>query len=238
MIEGKHAGRGLEYRLQYQTADPFPHIVLDDFLAPAQLTNIVESIRAIPHGLWLRDEHSQQSNKFWLSDLNLMPPTVRDVCTFLNGHHMCAFLEDLSGISPIVPDPQLLGGGIHRVINGGRLGVHADFNIHPHTMQHRRINALLYLNKDWTPSERGWLELWSKGAERCVKRIEPRFNRAVIFNITDEALHGHPTVFAGVDRLSLATYYYTTDRPAHEKAPFHWASWRETPDDYNYNRLS
>jgi len=95
---------------------------------------------------------------------------------------------------------------------------------------HRRVNALLFLNKDWDPSWNGQLELWARDLSRPVASIEPGFNRLVVFAITDDAFHGVPAVIAcppDRKRFSLALYYYTADRPEEEKAPFHWASWQQ-----------
>jgi len=76
----------------------------------------------------------------------------------------------------------------------------------------RRINLLLYLNKDWKDEYNGQLELWDRATMTKGKAVAPLFNRAVIFSTVKEALHGHPTPLAappGVARRSLALYYYT-----------------------------
>ena len=107
-----------------------------------------------------------------------------------------------------------------------------DFNLHYNTRKHRRINILLYLNSEWKPSYNGELELWAKDMTRCVHKIEPLFNRFVMFKITDDAFHGHPEQWLApmeYPRMSFAFYYYTDDRPENEKAPFHWALWKRRP---------
>jgi len=89
---------------------------------------------------------------------------------------------------------------------------------------HRRVNILLYLNREWEDTWGGELELWNKDRTKCVKRVKPVFNRAVIFNITDTAYHGFPQPLKCPEykkRFSLATYYYTPDRPEEEKSPAH-----------------
>jgi Rps23 Pro-64 3,4-dihydroxylase Tpa1-like proline 4-hydroxylase len=94
---------------------------------------------------------------------------------------------------------------------------------------HRRVNALLFLNRGWDPQWKGQLELWAQNLSAPVVSIEPEFNRLVVFNITDDAYHGVPDrIVCPPDRrrLSLALYYYTADQPDEEKAPFHWADWK------------
>jgi Rps23 Pro-64 3,4-dihydroxylase Tpa1-like proline 4-hydroxylase len=86
------------------------------------------------------------------------------------------------------------------------------------------------LNKDWKEEWGGDLQLWNKDMSMCVKKILPIFNRAVIFNITSDAYHGHPGPLKspeGVDRLSFALYYFTETRPENEITKPHMAVWKE-----------
>lgn len=115
------------------------------------------------------------------------------------------------------------------IFPGGHLGVHADFNMHPETRMHRRVNSLIFLNKNWDPKWNGQIELWSKDLTRPVVAVDPDFNKLVAFTITDDAFHGVPApLVCPTDRkrFSLALYYYTNDRPEEERAPFHRAVWQ------------
>jgi hypothetical protein len=65
----------------------------------------------------------------------------------------------------------------------------------------------------------------------CVKKILPIFNRAVIFNITDDAYHGHPGNLKspeGENRYSFALYYFTETRPENEINDPHMALFHHT----------
>jgi Rps23 Pro-64 3,4-dihydroxylase Tpa1-like proline 4-hydroxylase len=142
----------------------------------------------------------------------------------------------MTGIPDLEPDPDFLGGGVHVSHRGGRLQVHADFNLHPVSGHHRRKNALLFLNRDWDPLWNGQLELWERDLSRPVVSINPNFNRLVVFTITDDAFHGVPMTIRcppSRKRLSLALYYYTLERPDDEKSPFHWATWQQVQSDEN-----
>ena len=107
------------------------------------------------------------------------------------------------------------GGGIHRIKRGGFLKIHSDTNFHPDFNLDRRLNLLLYLNKNWNDKYGGELELWDKKMKKCVKKIAPLFNRAVIFSTDDNSYHGHPDPLncpENVVRQSLALYYYSHGR--------------------------
>jgi|KBSSwiStaDraftv2_1062776.scaffolds.fasta_scaffold00022_106 Rps23 Pro-64 3,4-dihydroxylase Tpa1-like proline 4-hydroxylase len=221
--------KGLELREKYLAAAPYPNIVLDGVFEPETISKIATEITAIPDAKWLRDDHGHQMHKRWIADPNQMPPHTLEAVSFFYSKEMVKFLEDLTGIQELLIDPTLLGGGIHKTLRGGHLEVHADFNVHPKLNLHRRLNVLLYLNPTWEESWNGYLELWKRDMSSCVHKIAPIANRMVVFTITDNAFHGHPLPLKAEQRLSLALYYYTSDRPEHEKAPFHWASWQNRP---------
>lgn len=227
---------------KFITADPFPHIVIDNFLDEALLEVVEREIRDYPESVWyskntINNEPDSivQSKKIALNDINKLGPQSASIINLFSSSKMLKFLEEVTGITDISNDPEMLGGGIHRTATGGRLAVHADFNLHPGTGKHRRINALLYLNRDWKPSYNGELELWSKDMTNCVQKVAPIFNRLIIFKITDDAYHGHPEVWNAPQdyyRLSFAFYYYTDNRPEDEKSPFHWADWKLRENSY------
>ncbi|KFL38124.1 2OG-Fe(II) oxygenase [Arenimonas donghaensis] len=208
----------------YRGGHPFPHIVLDQFLKPASAAALAAAVTGPGNEIaWDRYAAEGFEMKLACSREEELPETVCRALHELNAGPMLRFLEALTGIGHLLPDPQLLGGGLHLVGRGGHLGVHADFNWHPGLQANRRINLLLYLNQDWDPAWGGDLELWSTDAARREKSIAPLFNRAVIFNTRSDTFHGHPAPLAtpeGVWRRSIAMYYYTTTRPeAEQRAP-------------------
>src|SRR5438034_178076 len=75
---------------------------------------------------------------------------------------------------------------------GGFLKVHVDFNVHPKLKLDRRLNMLIYLNKEWREEWGGDLELWDADRTMCRKKIAPLFNRTVVFSTGDSSFHGHP----------------------------------------------
>jgi hypothetical protein len=232
-MKAENAVRALDaLRVQYARGIPFPHIAIDNFWPANELTAAVDSAGAIRPEAWMAADHYAQRFKRWIENPARLPAPLATILRAFNAPPMLAFLEQLTGIDGLTPDPAYIGGGLHRVRSGGRLEIHADFNLHPTTGLHRRLNALLYLNRDWLAEWNGALELWAPDMSRCVQQIEPVFNRLVVFTITDHAFHGHPhTLTCPRDRSrdALALYYYTKDRPMNEKAPFHWATWQQRP---------
>ena len=216
------------HRDAYRSAEPFPHVVLDDFLPAEALDRIVAEFpsanAAQDDPAWRRYQRAQERDKYQLSDERRIPPFIREVLFAFNSAVFLGFLQELTGIRGLVADPSLWGGGLHQTTRGGKLSIHADFNRHPDLDLDRRLNLLLFLNPGWDERWGGALELWARDMKRCAVRIVPVLNRCVIFSTNDWSFHGHPDPLdcpPEVSRRSLALYYYSNGRPADEVIPRH-----------------
>jgi len=223
----------------YQQASPFPHIALDEFLTPELVRQLVEKFPALkekpgqtPEAAKTETGQLPQPNKLWLSNQVGVDPLIRQLYWELNSAPFLAFLEKLTGIENLLPDPHLAGGGVHQTLRDGLLMIHADFNKHPHFNLDRRLNILLYLNPGWQDDWGGHLELWARDMSRCEKRIAPIGGRCVIFSTTRDSFHGHPhplTCPESESRKSIALYYYTNGRPPGEDDSPHKTLWQDIP---------
>ncbi len=217
-------------RNQYRFAQPYPHIVLDNFLDPEILKAGLGEFPPLNSGEWIRYVHFNE-RKFGKTDLDSFPPMLRAIVQELNSPRFIDFLSQLSGIKNLLADDSLEGGGLHQTGPGGRLNIHADFTVHPQRRNwRRRINVLVYLNENWQEAYGGHLELWDRKMRHCAHRVAPLFNRAVIFNTRSNSFHGHPEPLQcpeGVTRKSIALYYFTE-----EKNPFiHSTEYRARPGE-------
>jgi hypothetical protein len=221
------------HRPAYLTAAPFPHVVLDG-LIPEDVTALLVAEFPAPHqGSWLHYDSSQE-RKLESTDQSGMGAVTRQLLAELNSSTFVAFLERLTGIPSLIPDPHLEGGGQHQIERGGYLKIHADFNRHPRLDLERRLNLLLYLNRDWTDEYGGHLELWDGEMRHCVQRILPVFNRCVVFSTTPSSYHGHPdplTCPDGITRRSLALYYYTAASPSEAGNGHHGTLFQARPGE-------
>lgn len=219
--------------IEYQAAEPFPHIVIDDFL-PERLLETALRDFPTPRSLRWVDYDDSGEKKLAFPVAEALPRTLRDVLYFLNSPVALRFLETLTNIAGLIPDPYFKGGGLHQIEPGGFLEVHADFNHYQRLNLDRRLNLLLYLNRDWQEEYGGCLELWDPAMTRCVKKVLPIFNRCVIFSTTSDSFHGHPvplTCPKGWTRKSIATYYYTNGRPEVEQNDAHSTLFQRRPGE-------
>ena len=226
---------------QYRLADPFPHTVFDGLLPEAVLSAVAreqpeaynsrgcvkgtkfcvsqktsggtlvqaERVRVGKYvAIARRSERNRES---------AMGPHTLMVFRALKSNEFRAFLERLSGISPLISDPKYAGAGVHFAAPGAKLNLHADFNM-GYGLQ-RRVNIFLYLNRGWREEYGGHLQLWDRNLSRCVQRILPTWNRFVAFSTGDFTYHGHPTPLSCPDhrmRRALVLYFYARNRPPNE----------------------
>jgi hypothetical protein len=224
-------------RASYLSAKPFPHIVLDN-LFPSELLNTV--IADLPEGErnWTRYDNPNE-RKSVFSDVNAFGPAAETFAHALNSLAMINFLERLTGVEDLIADPYLHAAGYMKVEPGGFLNLHKDFTMHKHLPLERRINVLVYLNRDWKHEWGGQLELHSNdnidAPEHVEIQVEPVFNRTVIFG-TPNALHGHRSPVACPPdraRLLFSCFYFTVPPILGYRA---LAQKVEFPGGYNFSR--
>lgn len=209
---------GVKYSEEYAQAKPFPHIVIDNFLPESILDAVLAEFPSPEQIAWQKFQNSAEK-KLASRHEQQMGDATRLLLYQFNSATFIEFLEELTGIAGIIPDPHFVGGGLHQIERGGFLKMHVDFNKHTRLNLDRRLNLLLYLNRDWQEEYGGHLELWDTEMTQCQKKILPIFNRCVVFSTTDFSYHGHPEPLTCPEdrtRKSLAMYYYTNGRPAHE----------------------
>ncbi len=218
---------------RYASADPFPHIVFDDFIDPAVLEQVLAEFPDLSRQNNVQKFSGPSERKLAGKGEAQFGQQTRALMHFLNSEPFLHFLQQLTGIEEVLlPDPYFAGGGLHEIKTGGMLKMHADFNKHPTLDLDRRINVLVYLNKDWASEWGGELQLWDRSMERCVQAIEPVFNRMVVFSTNSDSWHGHPDALKCPEdrsRKSLALYYFSLGRPASEVANIHGTVFRARP---------
>jgi len=203
---------------KYLSSDPFPNAHFENFFNADIADGILDEF---PDLQKIADYQFRNTNEQKLAtkgEYKLGDRAVEFI-HFLNSQPFLDFLSALTGIDHLIPDPTLIGGGYHEIKPNGYLKIHSDFNKHPAYGLDRRLNVLIYLNKDWKEEYGGHFELWDKEMKYCVRKIAPLFNTMAIFSTTSTSYHGHPnplTCPPDRSRKSIALYYYTNGRPQEE----------------------
>ncbi|MGR3614786.1 MAG: 2OG-Fe(II) oxygenase [Paracoccaceae bacterium] len=206
--DARAAGKALAQ--EYQSRTPFHYGGYDGFLDPLILDRVREELKQLPEAETAFDRAQERLKASYVPER--LPEYTRRLFYALNSRPVLGFVEELTGIKGLIPDPYFAGGGVHVVANGGHLDIHADFNHHAGLNLERRVNLLIYLNKNWQKDFGGSFEVWNDDMSEKLASFVPEFNRMCMFSTSSTSWHGNPEPVNhpdGEPRMSIALYYYT-----------------------------
>jgi Rps23 Pro-64 3,4-dihydroxylase Tpa1-like proline 4-hydroxylase len=217
-----------KFAREFKTATPFRHVVIQEFFSPEFCRRVLEDFPAF-EDQYARNEMGEVGRKAARSGVRELSPVYRQLDDFLQTDQFLHKMSEITGIPDLLYDPDYEGGGTHENLEGQGLAPHVDFNYHPRTGWHRRLNLIVYLNPEWKEEWGGNLDLhanaWDTEGDE-VKTVLPLLNSGVIFETTERSWHGFtpirlPEGAKDVSRKSFAIYLYTEDRPEEEIAASH-----------------
>lgn len=216
-----------ELRRAFASAKPFRHVVIDGFLEPELCDRMAAQFPPFDPEL-ARNELGKIGRKCVHTRVAGLGDAYRELDAHLQTDEFLEAIEQITGIDELRYDPDYYGGGTHENLSGQGLYAHVDFNLHPRTGQHRRLNLILYLDDGWQPEWGGCIQLhsdpWEPERDE-VLTIAPKKNRCVVFETTESSWHGFEPIAdlpgRELSRRSFAIYLYTDKRPAEETAPSH-----------------
>lgn len=198
-----------DYAVDYSHGAPVPWLAFDDFLPEDLFRQVREEINVIPEHLWTKFTRNGSMMK---ECTNLkFAPTIRELALNFNSHEFVRWLEDMTGIERIVPDPHFIGAGLMRCYPGDSLKLHTDFNWNEQLHLNRCLSMILYLSPEWDESWEGNLEFWDFDKTQCLHRVTPRPNRLLVWTYDERLVHGHPQPLAcpkNITRDGLRMFYF------------------------------
>ena len=200
------------YKNEYKKAKPYEHIIINDFFSLDYINKIYENYPKIDNKWHYYNnpiEHKYSFNKF--DDNN----EIKKMYENLNSEEFINLLKEITNINDLEKDEYLHGAGLHAYPNNGKLDIHLDYNIHPITGKERRINLIIYMNKNWKEEYGGNLIFYDENKNESKIKFCPNFNTAIIFRTSDISYHGLPTPIKcpeGKYRKSIAIYYVSSPR--------------------------
>lgn len=201
---------GASHAAAYQSAEPYHHICIDNFLPMDVIENVRKDLATLPDADRAFDAAEEKLKSQYNPDR--LPDYSRHLFQAFNSRPFILLLEEMTGIKGLIPDPYFIGAGIHKTLNGGYLNIHADFNVHKQMRVERRLNVLIYLNPPWKEEWGGSFEVWDKPMQKKMASFAPTENRMVCFSTGSDTWHGNPEPVNhpdGLPRQSIALYYYT-----------------------------
>ena len=214
-----------EYKTDFAfLSEPFEHIVIDNFIRGDEVPKLLEEMDELTIDKSYYFGCSKFEKNKYAFNKNLGENMSR-LFAELNSDKFIDELENATGINNIVRgESGLEGAGVHKVLNGGFLCMHTDFEGY-HSSEHgflkRELKLLLYMNGCWCSEFNGELCLYDKTSGKITKKIQPILNRCVIF-ATPGNIHGHPSILKipeGMARQSIAIYYYVRNTSSDTVTP-------------------
>jgi len=191
-------------------AKPYEHIIISDFLNTEYANLIYENFPTnIKDNEWY-EYNNPIEFKFTNDKVSSMPRCIKKLFNLLSCKEIIDKFSKLSGIENIEYDPYLHGAGLHVYPKGGKLDIHLDYEKHPYLEKERRLNIILYMNKEWKEEWNGQTELWDKDMTKCIVKSKILFNTAIIFKTNETSWHGLPEEINCPEdefRKSIAYYY-------------------------------
>lgn len=221
---------------EFRGAIPFPHIVIEDFLDATSFAALQREFPGFDVGQ-AKNERGEVGGKATFPNVRALGTAYRNLDDAMRSREFLRDVERATGIPELLYDPAYVGGGCHLNMSGQDLDLHVDFNFHPQTRTHRRLNLILFLNDEWQEDWGGCLELQEDPHDPAGSRniaVTPRANRAVVFETSERSWHGFsrihlPQPRAALGRRSFAVYFYTEERPTEEIAPPHGTFYMARP---------
>lgn len=214
---------------QFQKADPFPHVLIENFVEPSFLDRLMREFPSFDREKAL-NEYGAVGSKAVHENLPALGEAYRQLDEHFASPDMLSLISGITGIPDLLYDPEYIGGGTHDNRHGQELDPHVDFNFHPTNRWHRRLNLILFLNEEWEQEWGGSLQVhsdpWERDQPDRVKTFLPLANHCVLFETSEVSWHGFPKIDLpenrrDLSRRSIAVYFYTKTRPKEQTAPDH-----------------
>lgn len=211
----------------FKSGKPFNYSVIDNFFDVETAKHLEEEFPKYDSTDWHIYKNAIE-NKKTSNNWNLFPSLTYRVFKYLCSDEFINLIADLIG-SELYPDVGLHGGGWHIHSNGGNLNPHLDYSIHPKLKLQRKLNLIIYLSENMTEGMGGEFGMWANNNNEpgnLIKSFSPLFNRAVIFDTTQNSWHGMVSPVScppDIYRKSLAVYYLcdpSKNAKSHQRALF------------------
>jgi 2OG-Fe(II) oxygenase superfamily len=228
-------------RAEVRRSKPVPNFKIDNFLDQEFATRVLAAFPSFDEATKVGRSFAavNEYRKVQVTDPELFAEPVAQLNAALAAPEFVDLLSYVFDLPNLLPDDELVGGGIHQTGPRGFLDVHIDFNYIEERQLHRRLNILIYFNQDWKEEWGGNIELWDEHVEVCHHSFLPIFNRCVVFTTNEASYHGVTAVKCPPDqtRKSFAAYYYTREAPAGWDGKNHTTIFKARPNEVVKGRL-
>ena len=134
------------------------------------------------------------------------------------------WLEKLTGVKKLIPDPHLVGAGYMKSYKGDTLQIHTDFNWVEEIALNRAVSVILYFNPGWKKDWGGSLNFYDTRRENVYSSIKPDNGNILVWTYKNLIYHGYPDPISCPEnecRRGIRLFYLTSDAKTDPKNPPH-----------------
>ena len=198
--------------INFNAQKPFPYAIVDNFFKKS-IARKLEKEFLNYNDKNLHEYYNYCEIKKSCNNWNLFPPLTYKIFTILNSNKILKIISNKLNIPRIFSDHGLNGGGWHLMPKNGKLNPHLDYAVHPKINLQRKFNLIIFLSHGWTKNWGGETCFYSKNNKnknvpgKLINKIYPKFNRAILFDVSQYGWHSVEPIKKKKIRKSIATYY-------------------------------
>ena len=130
-----------------------------------------------------------------ISKLELMPDIIAEVAKHFHSQEFTNKIGHILEIEDLIPDKAMRWSGMRTMLPDSFQLIHSDARFSPESSLRKELTVLFYTQPLFNEEiHTGDLEIWDDNMKKCIHKISPIYNRAIIFLNSDTSYHGVPLV--------------------------------------------
>ena len=207
---------------EYASHPEYGLINIQDFLPYGVVTSCSGELYNLPIDK-MKHFTRKGSCMYECNDLSITPWQDKLVHA-MHSSEMIRWLEKLTGVKKLIPDPHLVGAGYMKSYRGDTLQIHTDFNWVEEVALNRAVSVIIYFNRSWKKEWGGSLNFYDTKREKIYSSIKPDSGNMLVWTYKNLIYHGYPDPIdcpADECRRGIRLFYLTSDAKTDPKNPPH-----------------
>lgn len=196
----------------FSKGKPSPSIIIENFFHDDVALSLNEECQNSDDSQW-KVFTRNGSHMIEYNNIQQLPKAY-EAYSYLHSGPFLKWLEQLTGIDGLIPDPHLIGAGYSRSFKGDTLKVHTDFNWNNELKLYRVLSLIVYLTPGWKEEWGGGLDFYNEDRTEVIKTLPCLYNNCAIWKYEELGFHGYTTPIScpeGKSRNSIRAFYYVSD---------------------------
>ena len=224
-------------KIQYDSHPNYGKIDIPNFLPEEVTEKCAEELHNLP--LSIGKTFTRKGSRMYEYNNLQHTPMQEHLVHALHSSEFLRWVEKLSGVDRLIPDPHLVGAGYMKSFKGDTLKVHTDFNWAEELHLHRAVSIIIYFNKDWDPDWGGALDFFDFNNDKKLSSTVPSYGNILIWTYHNLVFHGMERPMTCPEeecRKGIRIFYYKSKaKPDPIHPPHRSLYWYDNEEKYPYD---